>query len=81
MITILQIEQTEAELFRMMQTYGSTLTGMCTLRLYDPHLAQNIVQETFLKAWIRCAVARAKRYGCSALLSTSAGAFGADHTL
>lgn len=46
-----QAEQAEAELIRMMQTYGGALTGMCTMLLRDRHLAQDIVQETFLKAW------------------------------
>ena len=46
-----QDEQAEAALIRMMHTYGGALTGMCTMLLRDCHLAQDIVQETFVKAW------------------------------
>lgn len=41
----------EAELVRMMETYGGMLTGLCTGMLNDRHLAQDMVQEAFLKAW------------------------------
>ena len=41
----------EAELARMMHEYGSMLTGLCSALLKDGHLAQDIVQETFVKAW------------------------------
>ncbi|MBQ7866789.1 MAG: sigma-70 family RNA polymerase sigma factor [Clostridia bacterium] len=41
----------ENELARMMHTYGSMLTGLCAGLLGDRYLAQDIVQETFLKAW------------------------------
>jgi len=46
-----QRDEMEAELIRMMQSYGGALTGMCTMLLSDRHLAQDIVQETFLRAW------------------------------
>ena len=43
----------EAELARMMQTYGGMLTGLCTMLIRDHALAQDLVQETFLRAWKR----------------------------
>ena len=44
-------ERHEPELMRLMQTYGGLLAGLCTAMLQDSHLAQDIVQETFLRAW------------------------------
>lgn len=44
-------EVREAELERLMQTYGGLLTGMCTMLVRDHDLAQDIVQETFVRAW------------------------------
>ena len=41
----------EAELVRMMNTYGGILAGLCSALLKDSHLAQDVVQETFVKAW------------------------------
>ena len=41
----------EAELKRMMDTYGSLLAGLCSALLKDSHLAQDMVQETFIRAW------------------------------
>ena len=41
----------EAELERMMQAYGSLLAGLCTGLLHDRDLAQDVVQETFVRAW------------------------------
>ena len=41
----------EAELERMMQTYGNLLAGLCTGLLRDRDLAQDVVQETFVRAW------------------------------
>ena len=43
----------EAELARMMDAYSSALTGLCAALLKDGHLAQDVVQETFVKAWYR----------------------------
>ena len=43
----------EAELARMMDTYGNALTGLCSALLKDGHLAQDVVQETFVKAWYK----------------------------
>lgn len=43
----------EAELSFWMQTYGPMLAGLCTALLGDAHLAQDVVQETFIKAWQR----------------------------
>ena len=39
------------ELLRLMQTYGAQVVGLCTLLLKDAHLAQDVAQETFLRAW------------------------------
>lgn len=44
-------KQREAELTRLMQTYGGLLTGLCAAMLKDSHLAQDMVQETFVRAW------------------------------
>ncbi|MBQ7885622.1 MAG: sigma-70 family RNA polymerase sigma factor [Clostridia bacterium] len=41
----------EAELQRMMLTYGNQLVGLCTGLLGDHMLAQDVVQETFIKAY------------------------------
>ena len=41
----------EQEMLRLMDTYGPTLVGMCTLLLKDAHLAQDVTQETFIRAW------------------------------
>ena len=40
-----------AELERMMTAYGSSLLRMCTLQLRDRQLAEDAVQETFLKVY------------------------------
>ncbi len=36
---------------RLMDTYGHALLRMCALHLQDVQLAEDAVQETFLKAW------------------------------
>ena len=41
----------EKELIRLVDTYSGTLLGLCRLTLGDTAMAQDIVQETFLKAW------------------------------
>ncbi len=41
----------EQEMYRLMEMYGAYLVGMCTLLLKDAHLAQDVVQETFIRAW------------------------------
>lgn len=41
----------EAELSLWMQRYGSQLAGVCTALLRDAHLAQDVVQETFIRAY------------------------------
>ena len=46
-----EIRTDEQEMLRLMGAYGPYLVGMCTLLLRDHHLAQDIVQETFLRAW------------------------------
>ena len=43
----------EAELARMMAAHGARLAGLCTALLKDAHLAQDVVQETFLRAYTR----------------------------
>ena len=41
----------EDELVRLMDAYSGILVGVCRLILNDDALAQDIAQETFLKAW------------------------------
>lgn len=41
----------EQELLRLMDAYSGTLMGVCIVLLRDHHLAQDVVQETFVKAW------------------------------
>ena len=41
----------EQEMLRLMDAYGPSLVGMCTLLLKDAHLAQDVTQETFIRAW------------------------------
>ncbi len=53
MRTSVQEKQTDnrLELERLMEQYGTSLLRMCTLYLKDAALAQDAVQETFLKAY------------------------------
>ncbi|MBQ2930109.1 MAG: RNA polymerase sigma factor [Clostridia bacterium] len=39
------------EMLRLMDEHSAHLIGMCTLLLRDTHLAQDVVQETFIRAW------------------------------
>lgn len=41
----------EKEMLRLMDAYGPQLVGLCSLLLRDAHLAQDVVQETFIRAW------------------------------
>ena len=41
----------EEELIRLVDTYSGILLGICRLTLGDAAMAQDIVQETFLRAW------------------------------
>ena len=41
------------DLDRLMEEYGSSLLRMCALILKDADLAQDAVQETFIKAYRR----------------------------
>ncbi|MBQ8537021.1 MAG: RNA polymerase sigma factor [Clostridia bacterium] len=42
---------TEKEMIRLMDEYSGQLMGVCSLLLQDRALAEDVVQETFLKAW------------------------------
>ncbi len=41
----------EEELIRLVDTYSGILLGLCRMTLGDAAMAQDIVQETFLRAW------------------------------
>lgn len=41
----------EQNLIRLMDTYSNLLLGLCIIILQDYHLAQDVVQEPFLRAW------------------------------
>ena len=41
----------EMQLEQLMEEYGTQLLRMCTVYLHDCDLAQDAVQETFLKAY------------------------------
>lgn len=41
----------EGDFMRLMDTYENLLLGLCIVILRDAHLAQDVVQETFLRAW------------------------------
>ena len=43
--------QRQAELIRLMEAYGTGLKRLCLLQLRDAWLAEDAVQETFIKAW------------------------------
>ena len=49
--TIVPGSISEEELIRLVDTYSGILLGLCRLTLEDTAMAQDIVQETFLKAW------------------------------
>lgn len=44
-------EDSRSELDRLMRQYGSALLRMCAIYLKDANLAQDAVQDTFLKAY------------------------------
>ena len=44
-------ESSRSDLERLMDQYGSSLLRMCTLYLKDADLAQDAVQETFIRAY------------------------------
>ena len=44
---------TEEDMTRLMDSYSGMLLGVCTILLSDWSLAQDVVQETFLRAWKR----------------------------
>lgn len=44
-------DERERWFIRLMDTYGRLLLGLCIMLLRDHHLAEDAVQETFLRAW------------------------------
>ena len=48
---VTSVRDDRAALERMMAAYGGSLLRMCALQLRDAHLAEDAVQETFLKAY------------------------------
>lgn len=49
---------TEDQLDKLVRDYSGMLLGVCSLLLGDRHLAQDMVQETFLRAWKTCDLQR-----------------------
>ena len=45
------VTEEEQEITRLVDTYSPMLLGMCSLMLNDRDLAQDIVQETLVRAW------------------------------
>ena len=43
--------RSEQDFIRLVDQYSHLLTGLCVISLRDTHLAQDVVQETFLRAW------------------------------
>ena len=41
----------EMELQSMLEAYGNDILRLCTLYLKDRHLAEDALQETFIKVW------------------------------
>ena len=41
----------EQEMLRLMAEHSAHLVGLCTLLLKDAHLAQDVAQEAFIRAW------------------------------
>jgi len=54
------IEHTRPDLDRLMDAYGTGLLRLCTLYLKDYHLAQDAVQETFIKVYSKYATFRSE---------------------
>lgn len=44
-------EMTEERMELLIHSYGNSLLRLCTLYLRDPYLAEDAVQDTYLKAW------------------------------
>lgn len=42
---------TEAQMELLIRSYGNSLLRLCTLYLRDPYLAEDAVQDTYLKVW------------------------------
>ena len=53
----------EEEMVRLIDQHANMLLGMCTLILNDRDMAQDIVQETFLRAWQKRGVQRESEKG------------------
>lgn len=53
----------EEEMVRLIDQHANMLLGMCTLILNDRDMAQDIVQETFLRAWQKHGVQRESEKG------------------
>lgn len=42
---------TDTEMQRLIDTYGNDILRLCTLYLKDRHLAEDALQETYIKVW------------------------------
>ena len=49
--TLVPGKASETELCRMMDEYSSMLVGICAILLDDRDLAQDVVQETFIRVY------------------------------
>ena len=65
--TLVPGKASETELCRMMDEYSSMLVGICAILLDDRDLAQDVVQETFIRVYKKMDRERAKPIDMTAI--------------